>query len=255
MLVLLSPAKTLDFSRNVPENMVASLPDCSQEAWELVQILRKYSKEELSDLMGISSKLSELNYHRFQNFSHQYEQYKSKPAIYAYNGDVYAQLELSEYNEDQIKYANEVLRIISGLYGLLKPLDLIQPYRLEMSVALHNVCGKTLYDFWNLLITNKINEHIAKQQVSFLINLASHEYSSTIYVDQLDKPMINIVFKERQEDGYKIVGIHAKKARGAMANFIVRNFIKNPMQLKTINLNGYQFMEKLSSEGEYVFVR
>lgn len=245
MLVLISPAKTLDFSNNIPEGVIASLPCFAKEALELVHILQNYSVENLSSLMSISSKLATLNYQRFQEFSSS----PTKPALYAYNGDVYDGFELEKYTAKQIKFANETIRIISGLYGILKPLDLIAPYRLEMSINLPNSYGKNLYNFWQEKITKKLNEEPA----NFIINLASQEYSAAI--GKLNKPKINIVFKEKYKDDYKIIGIHAKKARGNMANFIILNNVNNPEGVKAFNLNGYKFMPKVSTEEEYVFAR
>ena len=247
MLLLLSPAKTLDFSDNVPIQITTSTPKFLKEACELVQILQKYSAQDIAKLMSLSEKLSELNFQRFQEFNKQ----NSKAALYAYKGDVYEGFELNEYKEAEIKFANEHLRIISGLYGVLKPLDLIQPYRLEMSINLINPKGRNLYNFWNEKLTDNLNE----EQDDIIINLASQEYSSAIITSKLTKPIINIVFKEQHKGEYKIIGIHAKKARGVMANFIIRNFIKDTKEIKEFCLNGYQFKPEFSSKEEYVFVR
>lgn len=252
MLVIISPAKTLDFSDNIPLNTPFYIPDFVNEANELVTILQKYSAKTLSDLMSLSDKLGELNYNRFQNFSFD-KSNKSmhKQAIYAYKGDVYEGLEVQDYKPEELEFINSNLRIISGLYGLLKPLDLIQPYRLEMGIRLANDYGKNLYDFWREKITNKLNQ----EKCEFIINLASQEYSSAIIMEKLQKTLIDIVFKESYKDGYKIVGIHAKKARGICANFIVRNRINKCEDIKSFCLNGYKFMPDISSNNEYIFVR
>jgi cytoplasmic iron level regulating protein YaaA (DUF328/UPF0246 family) len=245
MLILLSPAKTLDFTYNnsVPNNV--SEPEFLSEALELVSVLRNQTATELAKLMSISSKLGELNYQRFQDFS----QAVAKPALYAYKGDVYDGFELDKYNQEKLDFASQHLRIISGLYGILKPLDLIKPYRLEMSTKLINQKGNNLYDFWKKKLTDKLNQ----EYDNLIINLASQEYSSA--VDKLNKTWINISFKEEHKNEYKVIGIHAKKARGVMANFIIQNFINNPEELKNFNLNNYQFVSNLSSASEYVFVR
>ena len=252
LLALLSPSKTLDFSDNVPKviSKKAAQPCFMQETQELIGLLKKYSAEDIAKLMDLSPKLSELNYQRFQDFL----SYKNtKPALYAYKGDVYDGFELDKYSEDQVNFANKAIRIISGLYGVLKPLDLIVPYRLEMSIKLVNPQGKNLYEFWNEKLTDRINDDLL--EADFVINLASGEYSSAINFARLIKPVINIVFKEKHKDGYKIIGLHAKKARGIMANFIVLNNIETPAELKNFKLNNYQFSQELSSAGEYVFIR
>lgn len=247
MLVLLSPAKTLDFNRDIPSEIITSTPYFKKEADQLVQILKKYSAEDLSKLMKLSDKLSDLNWQRFQNF----KENDSRPAIYAYNGDVYEGFELSKYNKKNLDFANDTLRIISGLYGVLKPFDLIKEYRLEMSTALSNGSGKSLYDFWG----DKITSYLNKDMGDVIINLSSKEYFSAINPAKLNKRIINIVFKEKYNDGYRIVGLHAKKARGVMSNFIIINQIIYPEKLLDFNLNGYQYSSDFSSKDEYVFVR
>ncbi len=245
MLVLISPAKTLDFSNNFPENLAVSAPKFYKEALELMGILQNYAAQDLSKLMCISAKLGELNYKRFQEFSSA----NTKPALYAYKGDVYEGLELEKYTSDQIEFANKIIRIISGLYGMLKALDLIAPYRLEMGINLPNRLGKNLYNFWR----DKLTESIEAEQEKFIINLASQEYS--LAIGQLNKKKINIVFKEKQKDDYKIIGLYAKKARGIMANYIIQRKIENPEELKEFNLANYKYISRFSSAEEYVFVR
>ncbi len=254
MLILISPAKTLDFNDNVPKKVNFSQPKFYQEANELVHILQTYSVKDLAKLMDLSEKLSDLNYQRFQKFLNQIDQNNKssfKQAIYAYKGDVYQGFTLESYHDKELKFANDHLRIISGLYGLLKPLDLIQPYRLEMSMPIPNLYGKNLYDFWNNKITNALND----EKSDVIINLASQEYSSAILKNKLNKPIINITFKEKSKDRYKIIGLHAKKARGSCANFIICNSIDRLEDIKKFNLNNYQFRDDFSSEEEYVFVR
>ena len=246
MLTIISPAKTLDFSNNLPKNIATSVPCFYQESLELLDIIKEYSAADLCKLMSISPKLGELNYKRFQELLLSSE---TKPALYAYKGDVYEGFELEKYSAKDINVANNKVRIISGLYGILKPLDLIAPYRLEMSIKLPNKQGKNLYNFWQEKLTNKLEE----EESEYIINLASQEYSSAI--GKLNKKIINIIFKEKQNDKYKIVGIHAKKARGVMANFIVLNQIETPEELKSFELNNYKFIPEFSSEEEYVFVR
>ena len=245
MLVLISPSKTLDLSDNAPKEIVAATPEFQKEALDLVHILQNYSSQELGDLMSISAKLAELNYQRFQMF----EQAQTKPAIYMYKGDVYDGFELEKYGRAELDFANKTLRIISGLYGLLIPLDLIAPYRLEMGINLPNSHGRNLYNFWQEKLTKSLND----MPVKHIVNLASQEYFSSI--TSLNKPVTNIIFKESHQDGYKIIGIHAKKARGVMANFIILHKIDQVSELKEFNLNGYKFSSKFSTAEEYVFLR
>ncbi|MGB4191345.1 MAG: peroxide stress protein YaaA [Rickettsiales bacterium] len=251
MLILLSPAKTLNFNCNVPKEISTSIPDFTYEAWQLAEILKTYSAESLGKLMHISPKLSQLNYERFQNFSRNYTDINSKPAIYTYNGDVYEGINLETYTNEQLLFINKNLRILSGMYGILKPFDLIQAYRLEMSTSLGNDKGKNLYQFWGDKITQALNAEANE----YIINLASQEYSAAINLKKLKKPLINIIFKEKVQNEYKIIGIHAKKARGLMANFISTALLDNPEHLKHFDVQQYRFSSDFSSSSEYVFVR
>lgn len=249
MIVLLSPAKSLKFNSDIPNNISPSIPYFAKESSELVEILKNNSSKDLEKLMHISSKLALLNYQRFQEFSKNYD--NSKPCIYVYNGDVYDGIDVENYSHEQLQFANQTIRIISGLYGILKPFDLIQAYRLEMSTTLNNPRGKNLYEFWDDKITQKLNEEPDK----VIINLASQEYSSAIIPKKLKSDLINIQFKENIKNEYKIIGIHAKRARGIMANFIITNFIQNPQNLKDFCLEGYKYCSKSSTSTEYIFVR
>ncbi len=246
MLVIISPSKTLDFNdNNFSTQLNCAVPKYEKESLELVKELKKLSPQQISKLMDISEKLSALNFDRFNNFSEQ----KSKPALCAYKGDVYQGFELEKYDSKDFEFANSHLRIISGLYGILKPLDLIKPYRLEMSINLPNSKGKNLYDFWQ----DKITEHLNNENQELIVNLASNEYSSVIKRSKLNKKVIDVVFKEMHKGVLKIIGIQAKKARGMMANFIIQNKITNIKDLK--KFSPYKFNESLSSEEEYVFTR
>lgn len=243
MLVLISPAKTLDFTSTLPNNIQTTTPEFSEQASELVEVLKKYSVTNLAKLMVLSPKLAELNYQRFQDFATN----DTRPAIYAYNGDVYDGFELEKYGAIQRDFLNKTIRIISGLYGLLKPFDLIKPYRLEMSTSLPG----GLYNFWHRKITDKLNS----SGEDVIINLASKEYTDAVDIPNLNKKIITITFKEKHQDGYKIIGIHAKKARGVMANYIVINNITDPELLKDFTENNYRYSLQLSSGEEYVFIR
>ena len=251
MLILLSPAKSLDFNCKIPDKITSSKPSFQKEAWLLSQLLKAYSTDQLAKLMKLSPNFSKLNHQRFQEFSQEHNNSNSKPAIYAYNGDVYEGINLDSYNDSQLNFANQSIRIISGLYGVLKAFDLIQAYRLEMSIALANPDGKNLYDFWK----NKVTEMLNAEKDNCIINLASKEYSSAIDLKKLSKPLINIHFKENLEGSYKVIGIYAKKARGLMADFIISNLIKDPENLKNFCSNGYKYIPELSSQSDYIFAR
>lgn len=247
MLVLISPAKTLDFSDNGNKLVPATQPLFNKEVEELIEVIKKLSIQDIMDLMDVSEKIAQLNFERFQTFVEQ----PLKQALFAYKGDVYQGFELDKYQEKEFKFAEKHLRIISGLYGLLKAFDLIKPYRLEMSTILSNAKGKNLYQFWQ----EKITAAISQEEDEVIINLASKEYSDAILLKKLNKPIINIVFKELHKGEYKIIGIQAKKARGMMANYIIRNFIDNVEELKKFDYANYSFNKELSSAGEYIFTR
>jgi len=249
MLILLSPSKTQDFT--TPTNIQdPTQPNFQTETQALTRILKGYSIEDIQKLMSVSERLAELNHQRFQDFKSRFTSHNAKPALEAFQGDVYQDIDISNYNKQQLAYAQSHLRIISGLYGLLKPQDLIQPYRLEMKTKLSNKEGKDLYHFWGSKITdelNKIQEPI--------INLASDEYFKVIQPKQIQQPIYKINFKEQKGDTYKIVAIHAKRARGAMTNFIIQNQLQAPNDLKKFIAKDYKFNLILSSEHEFTFTR
>lgn len=249
MIVLLSPAKTLNFNRAIPNDIVPNLPKFKEEALELIQILRGFTVSEIGKLMEISLKLAELNYQRFKDYNQSYD--NAKPCIYAYDGDVYDGIDIEKYSSKEISFANKHLRILTGLYGILRPLDLIQPYRLEMSTPLKNKYGKNLYEFWKDKITQSLNE----EKCEFIINLASKEYSSAIDLKKLKIKIINIEFKVKVKSEYKNIGIFAKKARGLMANYIVENFVEAPEKIKQFAVDNYRFCSNSSTECEYIFLR
>lgn len=254
MLILISPAKTLDFTTQIPEDASYSLPFFTKESIALVEYLRKLNTNELAKMMNLSDKLSQLNHQRFKQFFSEVDPKNTivfRQAIYAYKGDVYQGFNLQDYKKEDIDFAQQYLRIISGLYGVLKPLDLIQAYRLEMSTPLVTTEAANLYNFWQ----EKVSLFLNQDKGDVIINLASQEYSSVLMRNKINKPIIDIVFKESYQNDYKIIGIHAKKARGILANFIILNKIKTPNDLKHFNLFGYKFREDFSTEAEYVFVR
>lgn len=250
MLILLSPSKTQDFTSPAPKT-AHSMPELLSDSETLVKELRKLSAPKLGELMEISDKLSALNYARYQEFHTPFTAKNARPALLAFKGDVYDGFDLSQYDKEDFAFAQKHLHILSGLYGLLRPLDLIQPYRLEMSIRLKNPRGKDLYAFWGGRITEAINAAKPKH----IINLASLEYFKAVQPGKLKAPLVTPVFKEKKGNQLKIIGLFAKAARGVMADYIIRHRLKNPEALKEFSENGYRFREDLSKDGELVFVR
>jgi len=250
MLILISPAKTLDYS--TPNFKESTQPDFQTDTHALVRIMKKKSAKEIGELMHISENLAELNEERFKTFQKDFTFENSKQALLAFKGDVYTKIDVEEFSKEEFDFAQEHLRILSGLYGLLKPLDLIQPYRLEMGIKLENKKGKNLYEFWDNKIAKAINEAANGQTI---INLASQEYFKAVHQKSLKSPLINIEFKEFKDDSYKIIGFFAKQARGMMSNFAIKHRITNPEELKTFNEGGYEYSDKLSDQNNWVFVR
>lgn len=252
MLVVISPAKKLD--ENCDKNIISkfSLPPYLDNSRKIINALKKYSANSLSKLMNISDKISQLNYDRYIKWSLPFDKNNSHPALLLFQGDVYRGISVKDFNKDDFLFAQKSLRILSGLYGILKPLDLIQPYRLEMGTPLKIGRFKNLYDFWNDEITKEINKD---KNSDYLINLASAEYFKSINVSTLKPKLINICFKEKRNGNYKIIGIHAKKARGLMTRFIIKNKIIDPKYLKKFNLDNYKYNKTLSSDSDWVFTR
>jgi cytoplasmic iron level regulating protein YaaA (DUF328/UPF0246 family) len=254
MMLVLSPSKTLDYE--TPVKLAAhTQPDMLGESQALIKELRKYTPKKLSGLMDISDKLANLNAQRYKAFATPFTQKNARQAILAFKGDVYDGIDVERYSKEDFAFAQEHVRILSGLYGLLRPLDLMQPYRLEMSIGLKNPRGKDLYAFWDESITRSINQALATHKNKLLINLASEEYAKAIKTKILEQKQLNIVFKENQKGQLKIIGLFAKKARGLMANYIIKNQIDNAETLKKFKESGYGFEPSLSDETRYVFVR
>lgn len=250
MLILISPAKTLDYS--TPSFKLFTQPDFQSDTKSLISLMKKKSADELGKLMNISDKLATLNEERFNSFQKDFTVDNSKQAILAFKGDVYTKIAVDDYSNEDFDFAQEHLRILSGLYGLLKPLDLIQPYRLEMGTKLDNKKGKNLYEFWDKKIALAINE-VAKG--STIVNLASKEYFKSVDLETLKSPVIDIHFKDFKSGEYKVIGIYAKLARGMMTNFIIKNRLSDPEELKVFNEDSYEFSDKLSQQNSWVFVR
>ncbi len=252
MLILLSPAKSLDFESKI-NCKNHSLPFFTKEIEKLVAQLKKAKISDLEKTFDISKKLAELNFNRFQNFSKKFDFSNSRPALIAFDGDVYAGIDKRNFSEKDFTFAQEHLRILSGLYGILRPLDLIQPYRLEMGCDFKkfNFGIKSLYEFWG----DKISIHLNSIENEYIINLASQEYFAAINLEKLESKVINIIFKEKKGDSLKIVGINAKKARGLMTNFIIKNKITDYKKLKDFGEANYKFKKELSNETNFVFIR
>ncbi|TDQ15045.1 hypothetical protein DFQ04_2931 [Algoriphagus boseongensis] len=250
MLILISPAKTLDYSN--PHYQEFTHPDFTNDIKTLVQVMKKKKAQDLAELMHISENLAELNEKRYKTFQKEFNPDNSKQALLAFKGDVYTKIDVDSYSKEEFEFAQKHLRILSGLYGLLKPLDLIQPYRLEMGTRLETKKGKNLYEYWGSKIAKAINE-VAKDQT--IINLASQEYFKAVDLKALKSKVITIHFKEFKNDSYQIIGLFAKQARGMMTDFAIKNKITDPEMLKTFQQEGYEYSEPFSSAEEWVFVR
>lgn len=253
MIVVISPSKTLDFSgKSKGEH---TIPDFLENSIELLKVLCKLTVSEIAELMDLSEKLAVLNYRRYHDFSIPFTLENSRQAIYAFKGDVYEGLDVEAFTQEDIKYAQSHLRIISGLYGLLRPLDLIQPYRLEMGIKLSNQNYKNLYEYWGNKITVKLNELLKTGGNNLLVNLASTEYFKVLNPKLFNARLVTPVFKERKNREYKVIPIFAKKARGLMASYIIKHRVENSDGIKQFRENGYGFNPNLSTETELVFTR
>lgn len=254
MLILISPAKTLDFENKAPTTQKTQ-PELLTHSKSLISELKNLSVKEISSLMGISEKLSDLNYGRFQTWKTPFNLKNAKQALYAFQGDVYVGLEAEEWSKADVSFAQDHLRILSGLYGLLKPLDLIQPYRLEMGTKFKTSRGKNLYEFWGSQITEAVEKDFKSKKGNILINLASNEYYKSIKEKELKCEVVTPVFKDFKSGQYKVISFLAKKARGRMAAYVIQNRLKSVDELKNFDLDGYSFNAKLSKGKELVFTR
>jgi uncharacterized protein len=252
MKLVISPAKTLDYESQVPTSEY-TLPQFSEEIEKLNSALKKQSVKKLEGLMSISKALAELNRERNQTRTNEYTPENSRQAVFAFKGDVYLGLDAYSLDEAKILQMQEKLRILSGLYGLLKPLDLIQPYRLEMGTSLKVGRKENLYKFWDKKITEAINNEMADGEP--FVNLASQEYFGVIKPELLKSPIITPVFKDWVNGNLKVVSFHAKKARGMMVRYILDNNLEKAEDLKTFNYGNYEFDINTSNEHELVFVR
>lgn len=254
MLTLLSPAKTLDFESEVNSDLQTE-PVFLEDSELLVQNLKTMTAAQLSRLMKISNQLGELNASRYQRWTTAFTRSQAKQAVMAFKGDVYTGLEAEQFSADDIRYAQDHLRILSGLYGVLKPMDLIQAYRLEMGTKLENPRGQNLYAFWGDRITRQLNSEIQALGAKAIVNLASKEYFKALKPKLLEAEVITPFFKDYKNGEYKIISFYAKKARGLMASYIVKNQISDSEGLKKFSADGYQFDHELSSTKELLFKR
>ena len=254
MLAVVSPAKNLDYESNLP-SLDVTQPRLLDNAEELVKVCRQLSPQQLGSLMKISDKLAGLNAARFEQWRRPFNEENARPAMFAFNGDVYTGLDAASLNSEAINTAQQQLRILSGLYGVLRPLDLMQPYRLEMGTKLDNPKGKNLYEYWGDTITELLNDDLARLGSSTLVNLASNEYFSAVKPKALNADIITPVFKDEKNGQYKVISFYAKKARGLMARFIVNQKPKSVSDLKEFDASGYRFNEAMSSDKQLVFCR
>ncbi|OEK04749.1 peroxide stress protein YaaA [Roseivirga misakiensis] len=253
MIHVISPAKTLDFE--TPCDKAKSYPRFQKETLELIGVLKEKTPEEIQRLMDLSENLAELNADRYRKFRKAKNSKAAKQAVYAFKGDVYVGLEAEGLSDDDIQYAQNHLRILSGLYGVLRPLDLIQPYRLEMGTRLAFDDYRTLYNYWADKIVAEVNKDLKKQGDKILVNLASNEYFKAINRPSLKAQIINVDFLDYKNGQYKVISFFAKKARGLMSQFIIKNQINEPEGLKAFDYEGYWFDADASNDQHLVFKR
>lgn len=253
MLMIISPAKTLDYESPLATE-THTQPDFLDDACELIDQLKTLEPHQVSNLMSISDKLGQLNAERFRAWHTPFTPENARQCVLAFKGDVYAGLDAESFSEDDFSFAQKHLRILSGLYGLLKPLDLMQPYRLEMGTRFENKRGKDLYAFWGSQITEALNQQLADDD-KVLVNLASNEYFKSVKKKNLDARLITPQFKDWKNGQYKMISFYAKKARGLMCRYAIQNRITDAEHLKGFNLDGYYFSEDQSDNNNWVFLR
>jgi len=254
MLIVISPAKKLDYETPA-KTKTFTTPDYMDYSKRLIKRLRDMSVHDLSELMHLSQNLAELNFNRYEAWKPKCTEKNAKQAVLAFQGDVYKGLDAESFSAADLKFAQKHLRVLSGLYGLLRPLDLMQPYRLEMGTRLETDQGKNLYDFWGNTITDGINDQLTAVKSGTLINLASNEYFKSVKKDALMGEIITPQFKEYKNGDYKMIGIYAKRARGLLSRYIIQNRITKPEAIKEFNEEGYKFNSKLSAGNSWVFTR
>lgn len=254
MIIVVSPAKSLDFE-SPAKTKKYSEPQFLEDSDVLMGELKKYQPEQLSELMHISDALGELNFTRNANWQVPFSLENAKQAVFAFQGDVYQGMKAHEYSAAEISFAQKHLRILSGLYGILKPLDLIQPYRLEMGSKFKNARGKNLYEFWGSKLTDSINSELGSQKTKLLVNLASNEYFSAVQAKAIEADIVTPVFKDYSAGKYKVVSFFAKKARGEMVSHIVKNKITTADGIADFATDGYRYSKTESTPSKPVFLR
>ena len=254
MLITLSPSKGQDFE-SASLSKKYTKPADLKDSELLIKELRKINRKQLQELMAVSENIASLNVARYQSFTTPFTIKNAKQAIFAFKGDVYSGLQLEKFSEQDYAFAQEHVRILSGLYGCLRPLDLIQPYRLEMKTRLKNARGKNLYQFWGERITKNLNKELKKQKEPVLVNLASNEYFKSVKPKLLAGRLLNINFKETKDNKTRVVAIFAKRARGLMTDYIIRHRIEKAEDMKKFELAGYKFNKALSDDKQWTFER
>ncbi|MDX3774410.1 peroxide stress protein YaaA [Chromatiaceae bacterium AAb-1] len=254
MLMVVSPAKDLDFAPHTC-GIDSTQPAMLEQSQQLIDICKKLTPADLSSLMHISDKLAGLNAARFAQWSLPFTEANAKAAVFAFNGDVYQGLDAASLSETSLRFAQQHLRILSGLYGVLRPLDLMQPYRLEMGTRLANARGRDLYAFWQSTITEQLNRQLAVTDSDVLLNLASQEYFKAVKPALLQARIVTPVFKDQKNGQYKIISFYAKKARGLMARYVIERQLTAAEQLQQFNLQGYYYSQEQSSADSPVFLR
>jgi cytoplasmic iron level regulating protein YaaA (DUF328/UPF0246 family) len=254
MLITLSPSKGQDFD-TPGHSKTYTRPEALSDSELLIAELRKLKSNDVRELMDVSDNIARLNVDRYRAFRQPFTLKNAKQAIFAFKGDVYSGIDIDRFTEEDLDYAQAHLRILSGLYGCLRPLDLIQPYRLEMKTRLVNPRGDTLYQFWGDRITERLNEALAQQQQAVLVNLASNEYCKAVKPKKLNGRLLNINFKETKDGKTRVVAIFAKRARGMMAEYIIRNRIEEPVGIRKFRLGGYRYAKELSDDSQWTFER
>lgn len=254
MITLLSPAKTLDYETPLITNK-ATQPRFAQHSFELIEELKKFDSSAIGKLMRISQKLAALNHRRYQAYHATHNKNNSRQAVLAFTGDVYQGMQLNDWSTEDFDIAQSRIRILSGLYGVLRPLDRIQPHRLEMGTRLKTKHGKDLYEFWGSTITKQLNKDLKSSGSDLVVNLASNEYFSSVKPKELQGKLVTPVFKDEKNGTFKIISFYAKKARGMMADFIVRNRVESADDLKAFETDGYTFDADASDENTLTFLR
>jgi len=254
MLIVISPAKKLDYETPATTK-TSTVPDYLDQSQQLINRMRDFSMLDISELMHVSSKIAGLNFDRYETWTADFNPDNSKQAILAFMGDVYTGFDASSLTKTDLNFAQKHLRILSGLYGLLRPLDLMKAYRLEMGTKLNTSRGKNLYEFWGSLITQGLNEQLKKTKSEYLINLASNEYFKSVKPKELNAEIITPAFKEYKNGDYKMIGIYAKRARGLLSRYIITHRLTDVEDIKEFGSDGYRYNKKLSNGNNWVFTR